>query len=85
MTSPQAKIPSQRKPRLCGGADLLVVSKSGPPTQPCQNCAKTLFIRPVARAQAAIDDFAKHLTEEEKKSGVFFCWEYTSRRIGRRN
>jgi hypothetical protein len=36
----------------------------------------------VARAQAAIDDFTKHLTEEEKKSGIFFCWECTSRRIG---
>jgi hypothetical protein len=40
-------------------------------------------VKGVARAQAAIDDFTKHLTEEEKKSGIFFCWEYTSRRVGR--
>jgi hypothetical protein len=33
----------------------------------------------VARAQRAVDDFTKHLTEEEKKSGVFLCWEYRSR------
>jgi len=40
-------------------------------------------VKGVARAQAAIDGFTKHLTEEEKKSGIFFCWEYTTRRIGR--
>jgi hypothetical protein len=40
-------------------------------------------VKGVARAQGAIGDFTKHLTEEEKKSGIFFCWEYTSRRIGR--
>ena len=40
-------------------------------------------VKGVARAQGAIDDFTKHLTEEEKKSGIFFCWEYTSRRTGR--
>jgi hypothetical protein len=37
----------------------------------------------VARAQRAVDDFTKHLTEEETKAGIFFCWEYTSRRIDR--
>jgi hypothetical protein len=39
-------------------------------------------VKGVARAQGAIDGFTKHLTEEEKKSGIFFGWEYT-RRIGR--
>jgi len=34
----------------------------------------------VARAQRAIDDFTEHLTDEEKKSGIFSAWEYTSRR-----
>jgi len=38
-----------------------------------------MVVKGVARAQAAIDDFTKHLTEEEKKSGIFFCWEYPSR------
>jgi len=37
----------------------------------------------VARAQRAVDDFTKHLSGEEKKSGIFFCWEYASRRGGR--
>lgn len=36
-------------------------------------------VKGVARAQRAVDDFTKHLTEEEKKSGVFLCWEYRSR------
>jgi hypothetical protein len=36
-------------------------------------------VKGVARAQRAVDDFTNHLTEQEKKSGVFFCWEYTSR------
>ena len=40
-------------------------------------------VKGVARAQGAIDDFAKHLTKDEKKKGIFFCWEYTSRLIGR--
>jgi hypothetical protein len=40
-------------------------------------------VKGVARAQGAVDDFTKRLTEEEKKSGIFFCWEYTSGRIGR--
>jgi hypothetical protein len=40
-------------------------------------------VKGVARAQGAIDGFTKHLNEEEKKSEIFFCWEYTSRRIGR--
>jgi hypothetical protein len=40
-------------------------------------------VKGVARAQRAVDDFTKRLTEEEKKSGVFLCWEYASRRIGR--
>jgi hypothetical protein len=34
-------------------------------------------VKGVARAQGALDDFTKHLTEAEKKSGVFLCWEYT--------
>jgi hypothetical protein len=38
-------------------------------------------VKGVAWAQGAVDDFTKHLTEEEKKSGIFFCWEYASRRI----
>jgi hypothetical protein len=37
-------------------------------------------VKGVVRAQAAVDDFTKHLSEEEKKSGIFFCWEYTPRR-----
>jgi len=36
-------------------------------------------VKGIARAQAVIDDFTEHLTESEKKSGVFFCWEYVSR------
>jgi hypothetical protein len=36
-------------------------------------------VKGVARAQRAVDDFTKHLTQEEKKSGIFFPWEYTSR------
>jgi hypothetical protein len=36
-------------------------------------------VKGVAQAQRAVDDFTNHLTEQEKKSGVFFCWEYTSR------
>ena len=39
-------------------------------------------VKGVARAQGAVDDFTKHLTEDEKKKGTFLCWEYTSRRIG---
>jgi hypothetical protein len=39
-------------------------------------------VKGVARAQKAIDDFAKHLTEDERKKGLFFCWEYTSSRVG---
>ena len=39
-------------------------------------------VKGVARAQGAIDGFTKHLNEEEKKSEIFFCWEYTSRRTG---
>ena len=39
-------------------------------------------VKGVARAEAAIDDFTKRLAEEEKKSGIFFCWEYMSRRSG---
>jgi hypothetical protein len=39
-------------------------------------------VKGVARAQRAVDDLTKHLTQEEKKLGIFFCWEYTSRRIG---
>ena len=45
--------------------------------------AVVAVVKGVAQAQRAIDEFTKHLTEEEKKSGIFFCWEYTSRRIGR--
>ena len=40
-------------------------------------------VKGVDRAQRAVDDFTKGLTEEEKKAGIFFYWEYTSRRIGR--
>jgi len=40
-------------------------------------------VKGVARAEGAVNDFTKHLTEEEKKSGIFFRWEYTTRRIGR--
>jgi len=39
-------------------------------------------VKGVARAQRAVDDFTKHLTGEEKKKGIFFCWEYTSSRVG---
>ncbi len=40
-------------------------------------------VKGVTRAQRTVDEFTKHLTEEEKKSGIFFCWEYTPRQIGR--
>jgi hypothetical protein len=39
-------------------------------------------VKGVVRVQRAVDDLTKHLTQEEKKSGIFFCWEYTSSRIG---
>jgi hypothetical protein len=39
-------------------------------------------VKGMARVQRAVDDLTKHLTQEEKKSGIFFCWEYTSSRIG---
>jgi len=39
-------------------------------------------VKGVARAQRAVDDFTENLTEDEKKKGIFFCWEYTSGRIG---
>jgi hypothetical protein len=42
-------------------------------------------VKGVARAQAAIDDLTKHLTEEERKSGVFYCWEYTAHQPFGRN
>jgi len=42
------------------------------------------LVKGVAWAQRAVNDFTEHLTEAEKKSGIFFCWEYTSSRIGRR-
>ena len=35
-------------------------------------------VKGVARAEAAVNDLTKHLTEEEKKSGIFFCWEYVA-------
>ena len=37
----------------------------------------------VERAQRAVDNFTDRLTEEEKKPGIVFYWEYTSRRGGR--
>jgi hypothetical protein len=37
-------------------------------------------VKGVARAQRAIDDFTKHLTEEEKKKGIFFAGN--TRRVG---
>jgi hypothetical protein len=40
-------------------------------------------VKGVERAQRTVDDFTKRLTEEEKKSGTFFSWEYKSRRVGR--
>jgi len=40
-------------------------------------------VKGVARVQRAVDDFTEHLTEEEKKAGIFFCWEYRSSRAVR--
>ena len=37
-------------------------------------------VKGVARAQRAVDDFTKHLTEEEKKSGSSFAGN--TRRVG---
>jgi hypothetical protein len=39
-------------------------------------------VKSVRKAQQAIEDFTSRLTEEEKLSGIFFCWEYASRRSG---
>jgi hypothetical protein len=30
-------------------------------------------VKGVVRVQRAVDDLTKHLTQEEKKSGIFFC------------
>ena len=72
------------------------VARRNPETSDCEvrksmrdslGVPKTLEVvsvaKGVARAERSIDEFTKHLTEEEKKSGIFFCWEYTSHRIGR--
>jgi hypothetical protein len=40
-------------------------------------------VKGVERAQRAVDDFTHRLTDDEKKAGIFFYWEYTSRRVGR--
>jgi hypothetical protein len=69
------------------------VPRRNPETSPCEvrksvrdsfGVPRTLevmaVVKGVVRAQAAVDDFTKHLSEEEKKSGIFFCWEYTPRR-----
>jgi hypothetical protein len=40
-------------------------------------------VKGVAQAKAVIDHLTKHLTEEEEVSGIFFSWEYASRRAGR--
>jgi hypothetical protein len=71
------------------------VPRRNPEVSPCEvrksvrdsfGVPKTLevvaVVKGVARAQRAVDDLTKHLTQEEKKSGIFFCWEYTSRRTG---
>ena len=73
----------------------VLVPRRNPETSPCEvrksvrdsfGVPKTLevvaVVKGVARAQRAVDDLTKHLTQEEKKSGIFFCWEYTSRRTG---
>jgi hypothetical protein len=70
------------------------VPRRNPETSPCEvrksvrdsfGVPRTLevvaVVKGVARAQRAVDDFTNHLTEAEKKSGVFLCWEYTKRRI----
>jgi hypothetical protein len=74
---------------------LVPVPRRNPETSPCEvrkavrdpsGVPRTLevvaVVKGVVRAQRAVDDFTKRLTEEEKKSGIFFCWEYTSRRGG---
>jgi len=40
-------------------------------------------VQGVARAQAIIETCERHMTEEEKKAGITYYWEYTSRRLGR--
>ena len=68
-----------------------VVPRRNPTTSDCEvrksvrdslGVARTIevvaVVKGVTRAQAAIDDFTEHLSEAEKKSGIFFCWEYTS-------
>jgi hypothetical protein len=37
----------------------------------------------VVRAQAAVEHFTQHLTEEEENAGVSLSWEYRSRRARR--
>jgi hypothetical protein len=72
------------------------VPRRNPETSPCEvrksvrdpsGVPRTLevvsVVKGVARALATIDRLTKGLTEEEKKSGIFFSWEYTSRRAGR--
>jgi hypothetical protein len=73
----------------------VLVPRRNPETSPCEvrksvrdssGVPRTLevvaVVRGVARAQRAVDDLTNHLTEEERESGIFFCWEYTSGRIG---
>jgi hypothetical protein len=40
-------------------------------------------VRGVVRAQAAVEDFAQRLTEQEENAGISFNWEYGSRRTYR--
>lgn len=37
-------------------------------------------VKGVAQAEAAIEEFTGKLTDDEKNSGIFFYWEYASRK-----
>jgi hypothetical protein len=37
-------------------------------------------VKGVDQAEAAVSEFTERLTGEEKSAGIFFCWEYASRR-----
>ncbi len=38
------------------------------------------IVKGIAQAKAAIEELTEKLTNEEKNSGIFFDWEYASRK-----
>jgi hypothetical protein len=82
LTSHSAKVSLVPVPRRNPDTSYCEVRKS---VRDSLGVARTIevvtIVKGVARAQAAVDELTKQLTEDQRKSGAFFCWEYTSRRI----